>query len=482
MDSRKVYWSQGLFLAPQHFQQQDLYHEERSFELSGLTRGSFWGVARLAVDQAILQSCRLAIDDLEMLTPRGALIRAGRNAERPNAFLSETSFASAFDQLEQGEKLDAYLVLTPHNPHGRNVTDPEEADLTHARYVIAPAQQSDHYTPDDNERADVSYVNYALSLRFAADGEAGGGLDDRETVRIARIGRSLDGTPELDLGYIPPSLSIHAVPALREKVTRALASIEGRALNHAKTTREHGFASTTLSVQNIWNTLTLTTVNRLAADLRSAYEDERCHPAEAYAILRRAVAVLSSFSIEHDLFGRTPEQDSDGGLPRYDHSRIGPQFDAAVKLIEHLLTYLNPGPEFMRVLEYDAERKRYAAELPQSFFEGRAPQYFLLVRSQIADTEELRRQLNEAGKLADPQNMEEVVRRSLTALPVRRIDMPPPELIQMAQKFRIFAIGLEDDKQGFWREVERQGQIELHSPNLDSSETEVRIAKIAVED
>ena len=48
--SAKVLWGEGLFLRPQHFQQQDAYHEWRLAQSTKLLHPYAWGVRHLKVD------------------------------------------------------------------------------------------------------------------------------------------------------------------------------------------------------------------------------------------------------------------------------------------------------------------------------------------------------------------------------------------------------------------------------------------------
>ena len=47
----KVLWGEGLFLRPQHFQQQDRYHEHRLHRSVKAVHPYAWGVDRLSIVQ-----------------------------------------------------------------------------------------------------------------------------------------------------------------------------------------------------------------------------------------------------------------------------------------------------------------------------------------------------------------------------------------------------------------------------------------------
>lgn len=57
----KVLWGEGLFLRPQHFQQQDQYHEHRLHESVKALHPYAWGVAHLQLDREALESNTLRV-------------------------------------------------------------------------------------------------------------------------------------------------------------------------------------------------------------------------------------------------------------------------------------------------------------------------------------------------------------------------------------------------------------------------------------
>src|SRR6478672_1005808 len=72
----KVLWGEGLFLRPQHFQQQDRYHEARLNQTASALHPYGWGVRRMAVDLEALKSDTLRLDELSLIFPDGEIYRA----------------------------------------------------------------------------------------------------------------------------------------------------------------------------------------------------------------------------------------------------------------------------------------------------------------------------------------------------------------------------------------------------------------------
>ena len=82
--SGKILWGEGLFLRPQHFQQQDQYHEERLHRTAGLLHPYAWGVGTLQVDRDALSNNALRLLELSLRFQDGELYSAPGADELPD--------------------------------------------------------------------------------------------------------------------------------------------------------------------------------------------------------------------------------------------------------------------------------------------------------------------------------------------------------------------------------------------------------------
>ncbi len=67
----KVVWSEGMFLRPQHFQQQDRYLEALVRQSCGDVRPYPWGISALTLDREALALGKIAITTARGLMPDG---------------------------------------------------------------------------------------------------------------------------------------------------------------------------------------------------------------------------------------------------------------------------------------------------------------------------------------------------------------------------------------------------------------------------
>ena len=82
--SSKVLWGEGLFLRPQHFQRQDLYHESRLAEMSRAIHPYLWGVRSLKFDTEALSGGILRVTELNAILPDGEFINAPGGDDLPD--------------------------------------------------------------------------------------------------------------------------------------------------------------------------------------------------------------------------------------------------------------------------------------------------------------------------------------------------------------------------------------------------------------
>ena len=81
--SSKILWGEGLFLRPQHFQQQDAYHESRLHTAVRAIQPYGWGVQHARFDTDALASGVLRATELSLFFPDGECYAAPQGDELP---------------------------------------------------------------------------------------------------------------------------------------------------------------------------------------------------------------------------------------------------------------------------------------------------------------------------------------------------------------------------------------------------------------
>ena len=203
----RVLWGEGLFLRPQHFQQQDRYHEARLNATALALHPYCWGVRQLAIDSDALKADVLRVTELSLVFPDGEVVRAPEHDMLP-------------PQVRLGELLDAGQAITFHaalpvlKVHGENCAARGETRLD-ARFG-----QREHDTQDlYSEAAPAPLAYLTRNLRLVPDGEA---LDAYDSFPLLRLRRVATGGFEIDEDFVPPSVSIEGAPGLQARLARLM--------------------------------------------------------------------------------------------------------------------------------------------------------------------------------------------------------------------------------------------------------------------
>ena len=94
LPTSKVLWGEGLFLRPQHFQQQDAYHEWRLTQAVRNLHPYAWGVRSVKIDVDALLAGRLRLTDLQLVQPDGEMFNGPSEDELPEDISLDSAFGS----------------------------------------------------------------------------------------------------------------------------------------------------------------------------------------------------------------------------------------------------------------------------------------------------------------------------------------------------------------------------------------------------
>jgi type VI secretion system protein ImpJ len=309
----KVLWGEGLFLRPQHFQQQDAYHEWR---LAQAVRGLHpyaWGVRSVKVDTDALQAGRLRLTELQMVLPDGELYNAPAEDELPEPLTLETAFG-------EGNEVVLHAAAAPLRANGSNFASTREEADTATRYYQLQKDVEDQYT--DAAAAQLSLLG--KSVKLIAEHEPRGHL---VTMPVLRVRRNATGGFELDPRYVPPALTIQASPVVFLYLRRLLDVLQ------AKVDALYGFHREPSKniiefrsgdVASFW---LLHTASAAYASLAHLMRHPGLHPERLFQRLLELAGALMTFSKGFTL----------ADLPAYDHANPGPAFFRLDHVIRELL-------------------------------------------------------------------------------------------------------------------------------------------------
>ncbi|ACR69917.1 type VI secretion system baseplate subunit TssK [Edwardsiella ictaluri] len=438
---KPIYWHQGMFLQPQHFQLADLHtqFQIKPFLNSGLQ--DFWGVGALTISESALGNQLLNILSAELIfQDQSYVIWPG------NTILKPRSFASAW--LDQSRPFNVYLGLKKQDTIESNVAVvPQLEDGADRNVRCVTTQQGNKHADlySDGPEAEIQSLHYVLQVLWENEVEQ---LTDYNILPIARLERKGELIQQ-SRHFIPPCYIMGGSEPLMRVVRDVRDDLAGRArqLEAYKSPREIRKAEFDASF--LMFLLALRTLNRYVPLLYQLTESPLVHPRKVYDVLRQIVGELSTFSENCDMLGSTDENSP--GLPPYRHQDLAPGLLTVRDLIIRLLNEISIGPDFLITLEPSGEY--LTAQLPNSLLEERN-RFYLIVRSDMApDT--LQDSFRARARLAEASAMPLLIQRALPGITLTPLSSVPEGLPRRSCSF-YFKI---DSQSEAWRQAAQSCHI-----------------------
>lgn len=314
IQSPKILWGEGLFLRPQHFQQQDAYHEWRLAQMSRLLHPYAWGVRHIKVDLDALQTGLLRLLELQVVLPDGELFNAPAEDELPPPVA-----LSSLTQDGAGEAL-FHLALAPVRSSGTNMASTADEADTAVRYFRSPIQSADAFT----DAVAAELVVLRKSARLLPDNAPRAHL---VTLPLVRLRKTSTGGFELDGRFMPPSLSIQSSPALFLNLRRLLDVLQAKVDALYGMHREPSKNIIEFRSGDVASFWLLHTASAAFAGLSHLSRHAALHPERLFEKLLELAGALMTFSKSFTL----------ADLPSYDHGNPGPGFTRLDQIVRELL-------------------------------------------------------------------------------------------------------------------------------------------------
>ena len=423
----KVMWTEGMFLQPQHFQQQDRYVGR---QLEGRLSSSLpwpWGFFALQVDDAALLQGRVAVNAARGVLPDGLVFSVPGDDPAPLAFEVP---ADARDQV-------LVLAVAMARP-GVAESDVEAGETAMPpRYRASNIEVADSHATSLRE-APLQIGRLNLRLMLARDANEG-----YTTIGVARIvERRADGRVTLDSGYVAPMLNASAHPVLDGYLREAHGMLYQRGEALAARMAQPGRSG----MGEIADFLLLQVVNRFQPLLAHLQRLPVLHPERLYDLLLGLAGDLSSFR----------EQRRPVAYPEYRHDDLAGCFRAVMVDLRQSLSM---------VLEQTAvpielqERKNgvRVASIPDIEMQ-RSASFVLAVSAQMPG-DALRARFPTQVKIGPVERFRDLVQSQLPGVMLRALPVAPRQIPYHAG-FTYFE--LETRGSELWKQLESSGGLALH--------------------
>lgn len=277
MKKAQVMWSEGMFMMPQHFQQQTRFHTWQSEQMVQALSPFAWGVRELLIDTPHLQRGEFVVTQFAGILPSGTWISLDPQEAKPL-------------------RLELRDVVLPTNVYigqlksfsSQKDGDPEaENAFGQYRYRTERVATRDCFSQQNSEAEVILAVP---NLVLKTDQED---LSDYDVLPIAQVTAiSLQGAITLDENFIPPLLSLQGSATLLEwikDIHHWLLKRRDKILNRLVGVSHSGVA-------NVNELLFLQLLNRYQPLLNQYQSNELTSPWAVYQVLVQMMGELATFT------------------------------------------------------------------------------------------------------------------------------------------------------------------------------------------
>lgn len=426
MSAHKVVWCEGMLLRPQHFQQNDRYHDHQLRERTRLLGRYSWGFFDLEIDSQFLATGKLVLSQASGVLPDGSLFDLGSRTE-----------PLALDIPPNTSHTPVYLALPLVTGNHVEARRPEQLDVL-ARYTSRDQDVADSNAGDDSSSPVVcAHPDFRLML--------GEQRNDQAYVRL-RLCNVLDTSPEgritLDTDFVPSHLHLHTSAYLLSCLKEVISMLGHRGDTLAERIRSTG----TVGGAEVGDFMMLQLINRTELILRHCLDLEQVHPEEVYRTLLAMLGELATFASD----SKRPRLDG-----RYQHSDQGTSFRTLMEAIRQILSMVLE----QHAIELELQQRQYGILVsPLNDHKLLGSASFVLAASAQCETEELRQRLPAHLKAGPVEHIRQLVNLHLPGIRIKPLPVAPRQIPFHANKtYFILEFSQEEHAQ-----LERSGGFAFH--------------------
>ncbi len=423
---RKVVWAEGMFLRPQHFQQQERYLDFLVQTRAHAAQPFFWGFSELTLDKDMLSLGKIGVVSAQGLLPDGTPFKFPLDDEQPPA-------------LEISKDLKdtvIYLSLPLRRRTGAEVTF-GAADTTMARY-FAHVQEVADVNDVAAQPAEVQLGQTRLSLRAAPDVTEGW-----VCLPVAHVvERRTDGSLLLDPLFIPTVVNNSEISNLfgfcRE--LHGLLKQRGAALEERLTQPGRG------GVGEVGDFLMLQFINRWECAVEHWVRVRTIHPERLFDELLKMAGEVSTF---------TREQRRPAEMPSYDHDDLRRCFPPLMFELRRSLSSVLE----QNAIQIELQERQYGvrvALIPSTELLTTCD-FVLAVHAQTT-VEFLRAHFPTQTKMGPVEKIRDLVNLHLPGVTLRSLPVAPREIPYHAG-YSYFELDTNHD---LWRQLNNSGGLAMH--------------------
>jgi type VI secretion system protein ImpJ len=424
----KVVWSEGLFLQPQHFQQQDRYFERFvEARCHALTPFS-WGFTELEIERDLLRIGKLAVRRAAGVFPDGTPFRMPEDDPLPPA-----------REIGRQVRDEEVLLAVPLRRADAVEVDRGDGVETLSRHDVREWEARSTVAVGEPALLEIG----ALKTRLLLAAEVTGAYATIPLSQIIEV--ASDSQVTLDDRFMPTGMRVGAVPPLSAFLGELLGMLNqrGEALSGRVVATGRG---TTAEISDF---LMLQAINRYEPVVAHLVQSKNQHPEAVYRLFVAAAGELATFVSPSK---RRPQ------LPPYHHEQLRESFEPVIASLRASLSAEPSG----HIVPIPIETRRFGvrvATVNDRSLYGSA--VFVLAARADMPAEELRRRFPVQLKLGPVEKIRDLVNLQLPGVPAVPLPVAPRQIPYHAG-FVYFEL---DQSHALWSELKTSGGIAMHLPD-----------------
>ena len=430
----KVVWSDGMFLRPHHFQQQDRYFENLLGYCTSVQRPHAWGFAGLKLDTELLQTGKFALLECHGVLPDGSFFSQPDQADLPKPL----------DLTEDIESSVVYLALPVRNSGaGDLATDDSAGDI--ARYQVRETT-----VRDSSGRTETPVAIHVGRLRFRLmlENEDRRGYYCLGIARILQVGA--DRRAILEENYIPPCIDCGVSRELAGFLNELTGLLHQRGEALAGRVSESGRGG----AAEIADFLLLQVVNRYEPLVAHLAKISQLHPESLFRELLAMAGELATFTLDTK---RPPD------FTEYRQDALQETFEPLKTSLRHALSMIIE----RNAVSIPLEERRYGIRVAIMADLGLLSEAdFVLAVNADVPPEALRKSFPSQAKIGPVERIRELVNMALPGVPLSPLPAAPRQIPYHAG-VTYFQL---DTSHEYWKQLDQSGGLAFHVsgtyPNL----------------
>ncbi|BCG65725.1 MAG: type VI secretion system protein ImpJ [Methyloprofundus sp.] len=425
--NNKVIWTEGMFLQPLHFQQQDRnvqnWVESRCAGLQSYS----WGITQIEVDQQLLAIGKFGLISCQGIFPDGT----------PFSIPEQHPVPAPLDILTATKEEVIFLALPVQRRAGKEISWDSDTDEL-SRYRLQEIELSDVHSQAEQNKAVVQSGELWTRLHFASKNQ-----DAFITLPIAKVAElKADKQVILDSKFVPSVLHCGAAKQLTAYIKEVSGIIHHRGEALAQRLGSPGAGG----VAEITDFLLLQILNRYQPLFNHFAELNQLHPERLYSTLLQMAGELATI---------TEESHRPVSFPTYQHEQLQLCFEPVLAAIRTALSWVAEARAIPIPLEEHPRQIRTATIPDRELLQS--AEFVLAVGADVA-ADKLREHIPRKTTVATVEKLRDLVMAQVPGIKLLAIPQAPRQI-----PFHKGMVYFELDRShALWKDLQESGTIAMH--------------------